>query len=73
MPHLFESQKLDLEYHIAIPKTDSPEDELWNIASTAIFSKQYEIFIEVRLFPFIELYRDTGQCGGLKGIKISHY
>ena len=64
-----------VEYQLAIPKVHPPllEDDLRNIASTAYLSKQYESFIGDWIFPYIELFIDPGQCGGLKGSSITHY
>ena len=63
------------EYQLPIPKVNPPmvEDDLRNISGTAFFSKVYESFIAKWLFPFIELFLDPGQCGGLKGSGITHY
>ena len=64
-----------VEYQLAIPKVNPPltEDDTRNLAATAYLSKQYESFIADWLMPFIELFIDPGQCGGLKGSSITHY
>ena len=63
------------EHQVPIPKSFPPnsEDDIRNISKTHFLSKVYESFIAGWLLPIIEPYLDPGQCGGLKGLSVSHY
>ena len=63
------------EYQIPIPKSFPPssEDDIRNISKTPFLSKVYESFIAGWLLPVIAPYLDPDQCGGLKGLSVSHY
>ena len=63
------------EYQLPVPKCYPPqtEDDLRNISKTSFMSKLYESFIAGWLLPIIEPYLDPGQCGGLKGLLVTHY
>ena len=63
------------EHQIPVPKCYPPEseDDLRNIAKTPFMSKVYESFIAGWLLPIIQPFLDPGQCGGLKGLPVTHY
>ena len=63
------------EHQLSVPKCYPPqsEDDLRNISKTPFLSKVYEAFIAGWLLPIIQPYLDPGQCGGLKGLSVSHY
>ena len=63
------------EHQLPVPKCYPPqtEDDLRNISKTPFISKLYEAFIAGWLLPIIEPYLDPGQCGGLKGLSVTHY
>ena len=63
------------EHQLPIPKLYPPqtEDDIRNISKTTFMSKVYESFIAGWLLPIIQPYLDPGQCGGLKGLSVSHY
>ena len=64
-----------MEHQLPVPKIYPPqsEDDLRNISKTPFMSKVYEAFIAEWLLPIIQPYLDPGQCGGLKGLSVSHY
>ena len=64
-----------VEHQVLIPKCFPPssEEDIRNISKTQFLSKVYESFIVVWLLPIIEPYLDPGQCGGLKGLSVTHY
>ena len=50
------------------------EENLRNIAKTAIFSKLLEnLLLCDYILPIVNPYLDIGQCGGLKGSSTTHY
>ena len=63
------------EHQLPVPKVYPPqsEDDLRNISKTPFMSKVYEAFIAGWLLPIIQPYLDPGQCGGLKGLSVTHY
>ena len=63
------------EHQVPIPKCFPPssEDDIRNISKTQFLSKVYESFIAGWLLPIIEPYLDPGQCGGLRGLSVTHY
>jgi hypothetical protein len=64
-----------IEHQTPIPKVSptSSEDDLRNISGTPFFSKVYEAFLSDWLLPIVSPYLDPANCGGLKGLSISHY
>ena len=64
-----------IEHQLPVPKVYPPlsEDDLRNIAKTPFLSKIYESFIAGWLLPIIQPFLDPGQCGGLKGLSVTHY
>ena len=64
-----------VEHHLPVPKCYPPqsEDDLRNISKTPFLSKLYESFIAGWLLAIIRPYLDPGQCGGLKGMSVTHY
>ena len=62
-------------YQVPITKCFPPlcEDDIRNISKTHFLSKVYEAFLAGWLLPIIAPYLDPGQCGGLKGVSVSHY
>ena len=64
-----------IEHQIPIPKCFPPlsEDDIRNISKTQFLSKVYEAFVAGWLLPIITPYLDPGQCGGLKGLSVTHY
>ena len=64
-----------VEYQIPVPKCYPPqsEDDLRNISKTPFLSKLYESFVAGWLLAIIQPYLDPGQCGGLKGLSVTHY
>ena len=64
-----------VEYQLPVPKCYPPqsEDDLRNISKTQFLSKLYESFIAGWLLSIIKPYLDPGQCGGLKGLSVTHY
>ena len=63
------------EHQLPVPKVYPPqsEDDLRNISKTTFMSKVYESFIAGWLLPIIQPYLDPGQCGGLRGLSVTHY
>ena len=64
-----------IEHQLPVPKVYPPasEDDLRNISKTPFLSKVYESFIAGWLLPIIQPFLDPGQCGGLKGLSVTHY
>ena len=64
-----------VEYQTPIPKVNPPtcEDELRNISGTPFLSKVYESCLSDWLMPLVMPFLDPSNCGGLKGVSISHY
>lgn len=68
-------EQLKTEHQLPVPKSYPPqsEDHLRNISKTPFMSKVYESFIAGWLLPIIKSFLDPGQCGGLKGLSVTHY
>ena len=64
-----------VEHQVPIPKCYPPssEEDIRNISKTQFLSKVYESFIAGWLLPIISPYLDPGQCGGLRGLSVTHY